>query len=187
LGKPASDLIKHMTSDFKPYHFEKFPIRFLVPASARYREYTHKKYTRQVTFRETKDKYRVIRPGKIGFVFPKLSVSVGRTYVPAYQTRDRAAYFMPFEGYLAKLVRLDHMKTAFPDMVLDDVWAGEAWKGLNATFRHPSDTFWRSQVYLHEVEDDTMLVNILYRHQGTEPSWGELAAILDSFEPNPIE
>ena len=94
---------------------------------------------------------------------------------------------MAFEAYIEKIVGLEAMKNVFPDLICDDLLIFNTWAGIRTTFKHRKNTFWRTQIYLHEVIDDTKLVNVLYRHKGTDRSGDELETILNSFEYTPLE
>jgi hypothetical protein len=176
-----------MTTKFSRYQFKKFPITFLYPSYAKYRSYEEKKYYKQVILREQKDKFRKTASGKIASIYPKLAVAVMKVNVPAYQTTTRKSYFMAFGDYIKKLVNLEIKMGAFPDMICEELFVADFWKGFKTIYQHPNNSYWRTEIYLHELSDDTNIVNILYRHIGEGRSDEELEKILNSFEFIPLE
>jgi len=175
-----------MNTNFKTYRFKKYPITFVYPAYSKYRQFHQKKYSKQIVIREEKDKYGRNERGKVIFIYPKLCITVARTFVPAYQTNSRRAYFMPFESVLQKVVMLDRKKSAFPEMICNHIVVGNFWKGIKTIYRHPKNPYWRTEVYLHEIIDVTNFVNFMYRHIGDGRSDEELETILNSFESVPL-
>ncbi|MGD2027452.1 MAG: hypothetical protein PVI99_06515 [Anaerolineales bacterium] len=172
-----------MKTEFKTYRFKKFPITFLYPAYAKYRRFNEKKHSKQVIIREEKNRYGKNESGKTVFIYPKLCITVLRVYVPAYQTNNRQSYIMGFEDYLNKLQMIESKKSAFPDMICNDMGVSNHWKGIQTIYQHPNNSYWRTEIYLAEILDDTKIVNIMYRHIGKGRSDEELDAILESFEP----
>ncbi|MBN2044210.1 MAG: hypothetical protein JW757_04245 [Anaerolineales bacterium] len=171
-----------MEPEFNTYRSEKFPIIFSYPSYARYKIYHQTKHSKQVMVKEEKERYGKNESGKTVFIYPKLCITVLRVYVPGYQTKERKAYFMSFDDYLNKLIDLKHKKLAFPEMIIENITIANFWEGVKTIYRHPNNVYWRTEIYLMEIEDDTNIVNIMYRHIGDKRSDEELGVILGSLE-----
>lgn len=182
-----------MMNPYLIYDRKSFPLVFEYPADARYSQTNRKKYFIQVNLRETKDKFRRLTPeevqknrtvggGSIGAVFPKISITLLKAYVPASQTPTREARFMDFDEYVAFCIGGKSHPRHFCPQVTDaeiDIPFG---RGRMVTYRHPSDTFYRSQVFVADHQEEYRFLNILYKHHGTGVSNDELNRILQSIK-----
>jgi hypothetical protein len=79
--------------------------------------------------------------------------------VPAYQTADRKAYFMDLQGLL-KLHGVNHWIYVFSGTIesfVETSFGG----GPIYTFKHDSDGFYRSYVFLVNSDDDKLFLSFI--------------------------
>jgi hypothetical protein len=55
-------------------------------------------------------------------------------------------------------------------------------KGRIVTYKHPSDTFYRSQIFVVDNLDENRFLNILYKHVSTGLSYDEQDHVLQSIK-----
>jgi len=161
-----------MMNPYLIYDRKSFPLVFEYPAEVRYSQTNRKKYSIQVNMGETKDKFRRLIPeeirknrtvggGSIGAVFPKISITLLKAYVPASQTATREARFIDFDEYVAFYIGGKSHPRHFCPQVTDaeiDIPFG---RGRIVTYKHPSDTFCRSQAFVADHQEKNRLLNIL--------------------------
>lgn len=173
------------------YDKTSFPLIFEYPSSASYSETIRKKYLIQVNLRETKDKFyrlssadheknRSVGGGAMAAVFPKISIALLKGYVSASQSTTKKAHFMNLDE-LISLYMGDkfHPRNFCSDVVEANIEIPFG-KGHAITFKHPSDSYYRSQVFVANDQNKYLLLNILYKHNGSSYSYYELEYILRS-------
>jgi hypothetical protein len=177
--------------NFLTYDKQSFPLIFDYPSYVSYFETRRNKFSVQVNLRETKDKYRRLSPdkikkyrpvggGTIASVFPKISIALLKAYVPASHTATRKARFMRLDELVDTYIGgMLHPRNFCPDVIELDIEIPFG-NGLVVAYKHSSNSFYRSQIFIADHRDEFRLLNILYRHIGTELSFDEQNHILKS-------
>lgn len=178
--------------EFKKFNKTSFPLAFSYPASAKYIERTKRKYLSAIALREGKEKYQRMTPeeiekyrrenigaGTLKWVFPKLSISHFKQYVPASQSHTKTAYFMHLDEYL-RIIEWKR-RTIYPNAIFERVSIGFG-EGEMVTFMHEADDFFRSDVVVADKDDAETLLRLLYRHTHGQYSFEEMYKIMETIE-----